>query len=71
MVLFTHLKIILLQCFLVFSFNFQLYPNGPLITFENTFGEEPNTKQLTIEQPRDAKTWPALLASLGTYFKLD
>ena len=28
-VLFTHLKIILLQCFLVF--NFQLYPNGPLI----------------------------------------
>ena len=28
-VLFTHLKIILLQCFSVFSF--QLYPNGPLI----------------------------------------
>ena len=28
MVLFTHLKIILLQFFLVFSF--QLYPNGPL-----------------------------------------
>ena len=29
-VLFTHLKIILLQCFSVFSFSFQLYPNGPL-----------------------------------------
>ena len=29
-VLFTHLKIILLQYFSVFSFSFQLYPNGPL-----------------------------------------
>ena len=28
-ILFTHLKIILLQCFSVFSF--QLYPNGPLV----------------------------------------
>ena len=28
-VLFTHLKIILLQYFSVFSFSFQLYPNGP------------------------------------------
>ena len=30
MVLFTHSKIILLQCFSVF--NFQLYPNGPVIS---------------------------------------
>ena len=29
MILFIHLKIILLQCFLVFSF--QLYPNRPLV----------------------------------------
>ena len=29
-VLFTHLKIILLQYFSVSIFNFQLYPNGPL-----------------------------------------
>ena len=30
-VLFIHLKIILQQYFSVFSFSFQLYPNGPLI----------------------------------------
>ena len=30
-VLFTHLKIILLQCFSVFSFSFQLYPNELLV----------------------------------------
>ena len=28
-ILFTHLKIIFLQYFSVFSFSFQLYPNGP------------------------------------------
>ena len=30
-ILFTHLKIIFLQYFSVSIFNFQLYPNGPLI----------------------------------------
>ena len=32
-ILFTHFKIILLQYFSVFSFSFQLYPNGPLVSF--------------------------------------
>ena len=34
-VLFTHLKIILLRCFSIFSFSFQLYPNELLIKCAN------------------------------------
>ena len=33
MILFTYLKIIMLQCFSVSVFNFQLYPNEPLVFF--------------------------------------
>ena len=32
-ILFTYLKIILLQCFSVSVFSFQLYPNGPLVFY--------------------------------------
>ena len=32
-ILFTHLKIILLQCFSFSVFSFQLYPNGPLVIY--------------------------------------
>ena len=48
-VLFTHLKIILLQCFSVFSF--QLYPNGPLFCW--------NTVLITIES-ETIQFWMAL-----------
>ena len=43
-VLFTHLKIILLQCFSVFSF--QLYPNGPLFKLLILYLEHETMTQL-------------------------
>ena len=52
-VLFTYLKIILLQYFLVFSF--QLYPNGPLISpFVSVFIRMTDTWQ--VKDPRAKKT---------------
>ena len=41
-VLFTHLKIILLQYFLVFSFNFQLYPTEPISSVRHIVDAGPN-----------------------------
>ena len=36
-VLFTYFKFILLQCFLILVFSFQLYPNGPIETPLETY----------------------------------
>ena len=47
-VLFTHLKIILLQYFSIFSFSFQLYPNEPLNSSNKTTNPITSTQ---IAQP--------------------
>ena len=57
MVLFTYLKIILLQCFLVFSF--QLYPNGPLTSVDFS-------KFVTIKKKKDITLFRIILGGTRT-----
>ena len=61
-VLFTHLKIILLQCFLVFSF--QLYPNGPLVMGEDKLDflspwvpHNTNVRASPVDSPNFCTVW--------------
>ena len=56
-VLFTYLKIILLQCFLVFSF--QLYPNGPLTSVDFS-------KFVTIKKKKDITLFRIILGGTRT-----